>query len=580
MRLSLLGPVVLSGPTGTLARRASQHRRVALLALLASSPEGTISRDRALGLLWPDSDEHTARHRLADSAYVLRRAFGAAAITGGAEELHLSTEVLSVDLVEFRHAVAAERWADAVRLYTGDFLDGFYVRDVREFEHWATVERTRLRREATRAALRLARQLEQAARVDEAAAAAERALELAPLDEATFREVVRLLVLAGNRARARTVAGEFVERLRDELGTTPSAETMRAVRELGAKSPDEPIVVAAPREPRGQRSARTREVDAVTRALILQGRYQWQQRTRPAVERAIAYFTRATERDPRAADAWCGLADAWTVMGGRAYLPADLAVARALAAAERALRIDETLPAAHTSIGGLNTVRHRWTEAEQALRRAIALDPRNAAAHHWLSLTMLTGFGAAEEALREQVIAVQLDPVAPMQVGSLGWQRYLRGEYAASRTYAEPAADLNAELEEGPAGLARVAARLGDERAALAAIASGMARRTDLHGDLLAEEASALAVLGDLREARRLTHEAAAYPVMPLNLAMAWASVGDASRAFEWLACESFLVYWAPHAVWWDPRFAELRDDPRFTRVRDRVSRLWRPEWQ
>ena len=97
-----------------------------------------------------------------------------------------------------------------------------------------------------------------------------------------------------------------------------------------------------------------------------------------------------------------------------------------------------------------------------------------------------------------------------MQVGALGWQRYLRGEYDLSRLDMEPAVDLNADFEEGHTGLARVAARLGDEATVMTTIAAGLTRRSDLRGDLLAEQASALAVLGDSRRARRLALEASA----------------------------------------------------------------------
>jgi DNA-binding SARP family transcriptional activator len=52
-------------------RRAAQQRRIALLAILASSPGGSIGRDRVLGILWPERDERSARHLLADSLYIL-----------------------------------------------------------------------------------------------------------------------------------------------------------------------------------------------------------------------------------------------------------------------------------------------------------------------------------------------------------------------------------------------------------------------------------------------------------------------------------------------------------------------------
>ena len=45
-----------------------------------------------------------------------------------------------------------------------------------------------------------------------------------------------------------------------------------------------------------------------------------------------------------------------------------------------------------------------------------------------------------------------------------GWYRYLRGEYARSKLELAPAADLNGELEEGHAGVARAAAHLWWDR--------------------------------------------------------------------------------------------------------------------
>ena len=557
-------------------RRASQQRRIALLAVVAASPGGAVSRDRLLGLLWPDRDEPTARHLLADSLYVLRRTLGDDSIVATGETVQLSPDDLVADIVEFHRALAEERWADALALYRGDFLDGFFVRNAADFDQWALGERDRLRGLARRAASALATSLEKLGRIPDAAVAAERALELAPYDETVFRDLIRLLIATNNPTRADAVARGFIERLALELGVSPSAESMRLVRTARSLGNTEPFVVVARR---GSRARRERTTDSVTAGIIAQGRHHWHQRTRASLERAIQYFTRAVERDARAVDAWCGLADSWLVMVGRGYAPADEAVERAAAAIDRARALDDSLSSVQTSIGGVNLLRRRWSEAESALRRAIELDSQNADAHHWLSLTLLTGFGATEKAIREQTIAASINPVSPMQVGSLGWQRYLRGEYEQSRSHMEPVVDLNGDLEEGHAGLARAAARLGDEATVMATITTGLTRRGARRGDLLAEQASALAVLGDLRRARRLALEATDSGAMPINLALAWASLGDADSAFRWLARESFLVYWAPQAVWWDPRLDLFRDDTRFVRVRERVERVWSPAW-
>jgi tetratricopeptide (TPR) repeat protein len=296
---------------------------------------------------------------------------------------------------------------------------------------------------------------------------------------------------------------------------------MSVLQESRAVARAKPIVVVTfgARRPPG-----ARPIDSVTASIIVRARHHWHQRTQASVTRAIEYFTRAAERDARAVDAWCGLADAWVVMGGRGYAPIADAINRASASAERALALDDTLSSVYTSVGGVNILRRRWHDAETSLNRAIELDPQNADARHWLALTLLTGYGNCDGAVREQTVAARLNPLAAIQVGTLGWQRYLRGEYDLSRSEMEPTVDLNAELEEGHAGLARAAARLGDESTVMATIAAGLTRRTDLRGDLLAEQASAHAVLGDSRRGRARGERARRVADQPR------AGVGDARR--------------------------------------------------
>lgn len=556
--------------------RATQQRRLALLAIVASAPDQSVSRDRLLGLLWPDRDERTARHLLADSLYVLRRALGDRAITTSGERLRLSVHEVSSEVVEFQRAVVDARWSEATDQYRGDFLDGFLLRNAAEFDQWALAERARLRAMATRAAAAQSAELAATGETPAALTASERALEIAPYDETIVRRLVRLLIASNNVARAQAVGLAFVERLARDLAVSPSIETTRLLESLRPAGTAMPVaVVDLRRQPR-----RPVMTDSLTASIIAQGRYHWHQRTRSSVLRAIEYFGRAVERDARAVEGWCGLADSWVVMGGRGYAPVAVAIERAAASAERALATDDSISATHTSMGGVSILRRRWHDAEAAFRRAIEIDPSNADARHWLSMTMLTGFGLRHEAIREQTIAATLNPVSPIQVVVLGWQQYLRGEFYQSRSSMEPAVDLNADMEEGHAGLARVAARLGDDATVAKTIAAGLTRDRRRRGDLLAEYASALVVLGDARRARALAREASARGAMPANLALAWASLGETDQAIDCLGRESYLVYWSPQAVWWDPRLDQLRDDRRFTRVRDRVNRVWSPEWQ
>ena len=266
---------------------------------------------------------------------------------------------------------------------------------------------------------------------------------------------------------------------------------------------------------------------------------------------------------------------------GRPRLRTDcVAIEHAAAARERALAADDSISSTHTSIGGVYILRRRWHDAEAALRRSIAIDPaERGCASLALDDDAYRLRLARREAIREQTIAASLNPVSPILVGVLGWQRYLRGVRRRGRAWSRLSTSTPI-MEEGHAGLARVAARLGDDATVAKTIAAGLTRGKRCRGDLLAEHASALVVLGEHAAHAQLAREASARGAMPANLALAWASLGDADRAIDYLARESYLVYWAPQAIWWDPRLDELRDDARFARVRDRVNRVWSPEWQ
>ena len=80
-RLNLFGSPSLSGESGALITGpAIQRHRVALLALVTLAPGRSMSRDKLISYLWPESDTERARQLLNQSVYQLRKALGDAAI--------------------------------------------------------------------------------------------------------------------------------------------------------------------------------------------------------------------------------------------------------------------------------------------------------------------------------------------------------------------------------------------------------------------------------------------------------------------------------------------------------------------
>jgi DNA-binding SARP family transcriptional activator len=58
--------------------------------------------------------------------------------------VRLNPPVVTSDLQEFEAALRWQELAEAVALYQGPFLDGFYLSGLAEFERWVETERSRL----------------------------------------------------------------------------------------------------------------------------------------------------------------------------------------------------------------------------------------------------------------------------------------------------------------------------------------------------------------------------------------------------------------------------------------------------
>ena len=229
--LRLLGGLDLVGSTGTAATILRQPKRVALLAYLAAGPEaGYRRRDSLIGLFWPDSDSESARHSLRQALYVLRKGIGSSAIrTRGDEEVGLDPVAIESDAARFQ-ALARDGFAlEAMQIYRGDLLPGFYLDDTPEFEHWLEVERVRLRRLASDLSWTLAEAARRDGNDAEAARRARKAVELDPFNELGLHRLIELLDTQGDRAGALTTFDHFVSRLTEEYEAEPSPETLALV---------------------------------------------------------------------------------------------------------------------------------------------------------------------------------------------------------------------------------------------------------------------------------------------------------------------------------------------------------------
>lgn len=213
-----------------------QPKRLALLTYLAcASPRRFHRRDSLLALFWPDLDTSHARAALRRALYFLRGALGDRVLVGrGEEEIGVDEEFLLCDVRAFERAIAKGHREEALELYHGDLLEGFFVSSAPDFERWLDTERTALRTAAARAAWSIAEDTE-ATDGRTSLTWAKRAADLTPYEEEPLRRLMLQFERHGDRASALTAFTAFARRLVDEYELTPSEETAALAEDIKAR---------------------------------------------------------------------------------------------------------------------------------------------------------------------------------------------------------------------------------------------------------------------------------------------------------------------------------------------------------
>jgi DNA-binding winged helix-turn-helix (wHTH) protein/TolB-like protein/Flp pilus assembly protein TadD len=161
--------------------------------------------------------------------------------------------------------------------------------------------------------------------------------------------------------------------------------------------------------------------------LYVRGRYYWNKRDVPDLQRGLFYFQQAIDRDPTYALAYAGLADAYFVECASGAVPAREGFPKAKAAALAALELDDSLAAAHASLAHIYfDYDWNWTDAEAEYKKAIALGPNYSIAHYFYG-TFLLAMARNTEAFAELRRAQELDPLSPMIATFIGKGYYYSG---------------------------------------------------------------------------------------------------------------------------------------------------------
>lgn len=224
LRLHLLGQFRFFGDAQPL-KFSAPPKTLPLLAFLLLHSDQPVVRETLAFTLWPDEPESNARANVRRHLYHLTRALPPA--RDDAPWLILDAETAQwnpqadywLDVAEFKRLSQANRWAEAVALYTGDLLENvyddwlFYPREQLRTLYFADLNQLILQCRAERDYVR-------------AIEYARRLLAHDPLREDTVRQLMTLHYKAGDRASALREYDQFARRLRQELAVEPMPETM------------------------------------------------------------------------------------------------------------------------------------------------------------------------------------------------------------------------------------------------------------------------------------------------------------------------------------------------------------------
>jgi len=308
--------------------------------------------------------------------------------------------------------------------------------------------------------------------------------------------------------------------------------------------------------------------------LYLKGRFYWNKRTGDAFQKSIQYFNQATEQDPNYALAYTGLADTYVLLPGYgAGSPAD-SYPKAKVAAKKALEIDDELAEAHASMANVLFLSDwNFAESNREFQRAIELNPNYAEAHHWYGGNLLV-LGRFDEAVIEMKRAQDLDPLSLIINTELG------ATYLYARQYDRSIEQLRKTIELDQSfyyahyslGMAYAMKRAHED----ALIEYNKARQLNNDPYVLALQGYTYAASGRKEESLRTLEELKEISkeryVPAYGLAIVYAQLNEKDQAFQWLeksyqGREGYVTI-----LKIDPFFDNLRSDPRFSNLVQRVG--------
>jgi TolB-like protein/Flp pilus assembly protein TadD len=281
--------------------------------------------------------------------------------------------------------------------------------------------------------------------------------------------------------------------------------------------------------------------DTEAHTEYLKGRFEAARFSPESSRRAIVHYERAMAMDPDCALPYTGLAGAYVFLGAIGHAPAQDAFSRAEAAAVKAIELEPEAGASHVALAAVQLF-HKWDfdGAYRSFQKAISLNPGSADAHHLYGM-YLQAIGDFEEAVEENRIAVQLDPLAVVYNNSLAQCLALAGKLVECREQIEHTIALDPHFRTAVETLGWYHARVGDFESAAAAF-ERLPVMAGLEYAAASDRGFAYAKLGRTKDVERMfalldaRTKSQPHVTLDMDYAILYEGLGDRQKVFEYLS--------------------------------------------
>ena len=248
LKISFLGKLRFEGQRGDITDKIGT-KAAALIALLILRENKSMSREKAISYLWPDSNEDAEKYNLRYTFWTLKKLFGED--DQNQHFFHIDKEYCGINLgynfqcdilellrfnIKKEHDI--QRLLEMKSLFRGDFFEGHYFNNCDEFNELILFERNNFENKKIKIFEKLAQAYEDQKKYEECMNILNEIFKLDPYSEKTALKALNIYFLKNDRSGGVKFYKNFSNRLIKDLGIRPSSELVSRYNDIKMENKD------------------------------------------------------------------------------------------------------------------------------------------------------------------------------------------------------------------------------------------------------------------------------------------------------------------------------------------------------